>query len=254
MSWTALVLAGSRGGEDPVARATGAPCKAFAPLAGRPMIAFVLDALAASGAVDRVLVSIEPDAPALPDGPWTRLDAAAGPSASVLDAFDRAGPPMLVTTADHPLLTGPMIAGFRARAEATGADVAAGVARRQTVERAGPTPRRTYIRLGATEVSGCNLFALTTPAARSAVAYWSRIEALRKRPMAMARTVGLWTLARYATRTLGVSAAERALSRAMGARAALVELDDPEAAHDVDKPADLAFAEAWLRAREGAAG
>ena len=46
----------------------------------------------------------------------------------------------------------------------------------------------------------------------------------------------------------GVLAAA-ALGRAAGCRAALIMLPFPDAAHDVDKPADLAFAEARLAAR-----
>src|SRR5690606_5022747 len=42
---TVLLLAGSRGPEDPVARMTGVPAKALAPVNGRPMIDRVIDTL-----------------------------------------------------------------------------------------------------------------------------------------------------------------------------------------------------------------
>ena len=252
MRWTAAVMAGEReGAGDPVAQATGAPYKAFAEVAGRPMIAHVLDALSDCAAVDRIIVSIAPEAPPLPRGPWERVDADSGPSLSAMAALDRAGVPLLIATADHPLLTGEIVQGFLAAAETTGADVVAAVAKRETVERAGSTGRRTYLRLADAEISGCNLFALRSAAARRAVLFWQRLEVLRKRPLQMAWRIGPLALLRYATRTLTVSAAQAALTRATGVRCALAMLDAPDAAHDVDTVEDLVFADARLRARHG---
>lgn len=244
------MLAGEReGARDPVAEATGAQCKAFAEVAGRPMIAHVLDALSGCAAVDRIIVSIAPDAPRLPDGPWERMEAGPSPSLSAIAALARSGVPMLIVTADHPLLTGDVVAGFLETAEAAGADVVAAVASRETVERAGSTARRTYLRLADAEISGCNLFALRSEAARRAVTFWRRLEELRKRPLAMAWRIGPLALARYATGTLTLAGAQAAITRAAGARCVLATLDAPEAAHDVDTLEDLAFADARLRAR-----
>lgn len=248
MSWRAVVLAGSRGPEDPVARAAGVSHKAFAELAGRPMIAHVLDALAATPRVGAVAVVIEPSAPALPGG-VERIDAAPSPSLSALAGFEAAGPPVLLTTADHPLLTAGMIEHFLAAAEAADADVAAGVALRPVVEAARSGTRRTYLSFRDGEASGCNLFALMTPGACHALAFWRRLEAERKRPWRMAWALGPWTLLRYLLGRLSMADAAAALGRAAGCRAALVTLPFAEAAHDVDKPEDLAFAETRLRAR-----
>ena len=54
--------------------------------------------------------------------------------------------------------------------------------------------------------------------------------------------------------TQALLAAAAALGRAAGCRAALIMLPFPDAAHDVDKPADLAFAEVRLAARGGSRG
>ena len=55
MSFNAIVLAGSRGGEDPLAAYTGVTDKALVEVGGRTMLARVVDALRAAGA-GRVLV------------------------------------------------------------------------------------------------------------------------------------------------------------------------------------------------------
>ena len=249
MSWTAVVLAGSRGAAVPVARASGVSHKAFAEIAGKPMIAHVLDTLAAAPSIDGVVVVIERSAPELPRPGVRRIDAARSPSSSALAGFEAAGAPVLVTTADHPLLTVEMVEHFIAAATGAGIDVAAGVALRPVVEAAGSTAPRTHLRFRDGEASGCNLFALMTPRAKAALTYWRKLEAKRKQPLRMAWAVGPFTLIRYALGMLSTAAAAAALGRAAGCRAALIVLPFPDAAHDIDKPADLAFAEARLAAR-----
>ena len=252
--WHAVVLAGCRGPEEPVARAARVSHKAFADLAGQPMIAHVLAALAAVPRIDHVLVVIEPDAPALPEHAGLsveRLDAAPSPARSVLAALDRLSGPVLVTTADHPLLTPSMVEDLLAGALREDTDAAMAVAARAVVEAAGNPAKRTYLRFRDASVSGCNLFALRTGRARNAVHLWQRIEAQRKHPWRMARLLGLWSLLLYASGLMTLAGAGRALGRAAGCTAGFVLLDHPDAAHDVDKPADLDFARARLAARQG---
>ena len=88
-----------------------------------------------------------------------------------------------------------------------------------------------------------------TPRAKAALTYWRKREAKRKQPLRMAWAVGPYTLIRYELGLLSTRAAAASLGRAAGCRAALIMLPFPDAAHDVDKPADLAFAEARLAAR-----
>ena len=251
MRWNAVVLAGSRGPEDPVARAAGVSHKAFAEVAGRTMIARVIDALAAAPRVGDIAVVIEPSAPELPAG-VSRIDAAPTPSLSALAGFEATEPPVLLTTADHPLLTPEMIEHFLAAAEAAGGDVAAGVALRPEVEAARSAARRTYLRFRDGDASGCNLFALATPGARRALSFWRRLEAERKRPWRMAWALGPGVLARYALGRLSMADAAEAVGRACDCRAAMLTLPFGEAAHDVDRPEDLAFA--GRRLAERAAG
>jgi GTP:adenosylcobinamide-phosphate guanylyltransferase len=249
MNWTAVVLAGSRGAVDPVAQASAVSHKAFVDIAGKPMIAHVLDTLAVSPSIGGTIVVIERSAPELPQPDVRRIDAARSPSLSALAGFEAAGAPVIVTTADHPLLTVDMVEHFLAAALESGVDVAAGIAFRPIVERAGSTARRTYLRFSDGEVSGCNLFALMTPQARAGMTYWRLLEGKRKHPMQMAWSVGPFTLIRYAFRLLSTRAAAGALGRTAGCRMAMIELPFPDAAHDVDKPADLEFAKVRLTAR-----
>lgn len=246
--YTALVLAGSRGAADPVAASAGVSTKALAPLAGRPMIAHVLDALSGCQRIDRIAVSIEPAMSNLPATarPALRLDAAASPAASVLDAASRLGTPLLVTTADNPLMTAAMVGDFLDASRSAGADITAGICPRAVVERAGNPGRRTYLRFRDGDFSGCNLFVIATRDGLAAVRFWQTLETERKRPWRMARQIGIGTLLLYATRQLSVRGAAAAVAARTGCRTSLVEIAHPLAAHDVDTPEDLAFAERML--------
>ena len=247
-AWRALILAGSRQGGDPVAAAAGVAFKAFAPVAGRPMLEHVVEALRGDPRIGEIAVSLPAEAPPPPPGS-TRLEAGGGPAASALAAFDALGPPLLVTTANHPLLTAGMIGDFLDAAEASGADAVAGLCPRATAERAGNPARRTWLRFADGEASGCNLFALAAPEARGAVALWRALESDRKRPWRMARRIGPGLLLRHLLGRLDRAGAARALGRRAGCRAALVLVDHPDAPHDVDAPADLAFVERRLAER-----
>lgn len=248
MRWNALILAGSRGPTDPVAQAAGVTDKAMAEVAGRPMIHHVFDALHGTGRIDRIAVIGGRDLDLAPD--IGHLDAAPSPAGSVQQGLSALGTPLLVTTADNPLVRPETIDAFLSGAEAMDADAVAGIARRCVVEAAGNPARRTYLRFRDGPVSGCNLFAFATPQGAEAARFWRRLETQRKQPWRMAMAIGPGVLLRYVFGRLDQDMAARAISRAAGCRTAMVALDDPFAAHDVDKPDDLRFADTVLIRRQ----
>ncbi|AIT08162.1 cobalamin biosynthesis protein CobY [Sphingomonas taxi] len=239
MSFNALVLAGSRGGVDPLADYAGVTDKALIRIGGATMLERVIVALRAAGAAQ---IAVSANAPAV-RAEALRLgaepiDAAAGPSLSTLQGLRALGAPLLVTTADHALLRPEWITDFLADAPAD-ADVAALLARRDTVERDAPPTRRTYLRFADGGWSGCNLFLLRTPAAEAAVGLWMSVERDRKRPWRIVWRLGPGTLLLYVTGRLTLDAALARLGALVGVRAAAVAARHGLAAVDVDKPADL---------------
>lgn len=240
MNISALVLAGSRGGSDPVAAAEGVAHKVLAQVDGAPILARVVEALRAAG-IERIAVSAnDPDVAALARSLGAELLApGAGPSASVAAAFARLGPPLLVTTGDHALLRPQWIRDFLADAPA-GSDVAMLLARRDAVERALPGSRRTWLRFADGDWSGCNLFLLSTAGSAAAIDTWQAVERDRKRPWRIAARLGLATLASYLLGRLTLSEAVSRLGQRVGIGASAVAARDGLAAVDVDKPADLA--------------
>lgn len=247
---TALVLAGTRPGGDPLAILSGVSHKALIDICGVPMLERVVRAVAASPGVGRIVVAIERTelVEGLPSYgvPVVAVGAASGPSASVGAVLESEGTPLLVTTGDHALLEPTWIEEFVSAAP-TDADAVVALALRQAVEASVPHTQRTYLSFADGEYSGCNLFLLRTPAARGVVSLWRDIEAERKRPLAMLRRLGLGYALRYRLGKLTLGDALGRLGYLSKARIRAVILRDGKAAIDVDKPADLELVRQLLK-------
>ena len=109
-AFTALVLAGDRGPDDPVAQATGAGCKALSPVGGTPMLLRVLDALSQSEEIGTTVLSGPPRAQleqnrplrdGVAQGRWAWRAPGATPSTSAFQSLRSLGDdtPVLLTTA-----------------------------------------------------------------------------------------------------------------------------------------------------------
>jgi GTP:adenosylcobinamide-phosphate guanylyltransferase len=253
----ALVLAGSRGPSDPLASAEGARHRALLEVGGEPMLLRVLRALRATRGVGRVTVSIEEPAALEGIEEIARLARAgalavhrslSSPSRTVSDALESLPPDsaLLVTTADHALLRAEIVERFLAEAEASGADLALGLVAESCLRARFPDSPRTFIPFREGGYSGANLFLFRTREARRAASFWMRAERFRKQPWRLASVFGPVALVLFLLRRLDLDAALARASRAIGARIAAVRLPFPEAAVDVDKPADLALARALV--------
>lgn len=255
---TALILAGSRGPDDPVARQAGESHKALVPVAGVPMLLRVARALRQAPSISGLVLCIDrPTFARLSETIATELasdiriiEPSTTPSASVRRALEELPDalPLLVTTADHALLSPHMVEHFCAAAPAD-ADLAVAVATEATIRRAYPESRRTYYRFAGEGYSGCNLFLVRGKAVMKVAAFWSEIERHRKRPWRLVAAIGPLTLLRFLLGTLNLEAAMRRLSGIVGATVRAVEMPFAEAAIDIDKPADLALAEQILGQR-----
>lgn len=235
----ALVLAGSRGGVEPVAEYAQVSHKALIILEGQTLLARVVGALRDAGAGDIAVISSHPEVRAeIARLGVEALDEAAGPSLSVQKAALHLGTPLLVTTADHALLQPAWVRRFISETPGD-ADVAVLMARRDTVEAAAPGTKRTWLKLADGHWSGCNLFWLANDRALAIIDLWRRVEAERKRPWRMAWILGPRMLLRFVTRRLTLRAGAERLGALAGIRASIVVTPYGLASVDVDKPADL---------------
>jgi GTP:adenosylcobinamide-phosphate guanylyltransferase len=255
------VLAGSRGPTDPVAKAKGLAHKAMVPVYGVPMLERVVNALLAVPSIEHIILSADPAlksegfgpvlTPRIEAGGITLAEPQSSPSASVASVLDQLSPesfPLLVTTADHPLLTPSMIEHFWTNAEDQG-DLVIGLAEAATIRAVYPNAVRTFYRFGDQRFSGCNLFVIASPRARNVVSFWQEMEHHRKRPWRLIAAIGVMPLLRFLINQLTIGQALSHLGRLVDARIGMVAMPQAEAAIDVDKPDDLRLVEEILGAR-----
>jgi GTP:adenosylcobinamide-phosphate guanylyltransferase len=254
--WQAIILAAGRGPDDPMAKAYGALHKCIISIDGIPMLRRVADTLYAHPAIGSVTVSIDDPSVArkvLGNGTRQfdviRSEATAASSASA--AVEHVGRrfPVLVTTGDHPLLTHAMLDQFLGEAQASGADLCVGLATAETILSQYPEAKRTYLAFGRDRVSGCNLFALMNENSLTALALWSALDQLRKKPWRIVSAFGLIPLLRYLSGTITLQSAFAIASRRLGLNAQPILMVDADASIDVDKPADKELAELILQRR-----
>ena len=245
-SVTALILAGTRPGGDPLALAEGVSHKALLDVGGRTVLDRVIDAVRGAGLERIVVLADDPAVVAIAEAMGAEcMVPATGPSQSVYNALEAFGAPMLVTTSDHALLRPDWI---RQCIDDTpeAADLGVMLAPRRAVEEALPGNKRTYLKLGDGEWSGCNLFYLKTPRSREAIRLWMRIEQDRKKPWRMVAKIGPGMLLAYLFGRLSMADAIRRIGQRIGIRSELVAARDGLAAVDVDKPQDLELVRALV--------
>jgi molybdopterin-guanine dinucleotide biosynthesis protein A len=245
----AVVLAGGEADKE-FRAATGVTSRALAPLAGRPMVSWVLEALAAASSLERiVLVGAE----GLSDAPGVRQQLRGG--SDLIETIERgvgacpgAGYVLLVS-ADVPALTAEGIDAFVRAGRELAADLVYPIIPRAANEVRFPGIRRTYLRLADGVFTGGNLFLVRPDALLQQRELVRRAYAARKRPFRLAWMLGWRTLWRLWRGRLSVEEAEAAVSRLLGIQARAVVTDHAELGADVDHVADLEAMGAYLERR-----
>lgn len=256
--FAALVLAADRTNKDPITQHTGAACKAFAPVDGIPMVIRVLDTLAACDLITTVILCGPPESLHM-HCPELKLRIASGqvtwipnldsPSRSAESGLSQipSDTPVLLTTADHALLTPYMVQSFLRSSLAIQGDATVGLVRQQDIAAAFPGSKRTVIRLRDGGFCGCNLFTFN-PQGRALIRFWRQAEDLRKRPWRLiAQVLGFKMVLSYLFGFLTLQKGLQAVSEKSGVKIQGIMLDDPRAGVDVDKVEDLVLAESILK-------
>ena len=247
--FTAVILAGERGPGDPLVRQTGACCKAMVEVEGTPMILRVLQALDTATRVNTRLIS-GPERDQLEAHPaLNRLITEQAvkwhaprptPSTSAFHTMQTIpdASPVLVTTADHPLLTAAMVDEFCTRSQEHDCDVTVGLAPYGIVKQAYPDMKKTVLKFRDGNYCGTNLFAFLTARGRQLADFWRRVESQRKSPLRLIRVLGWGAVLRYLLGVLTLDTALELLSRRLKLRIGAVVLPHADAAVDIDSVAD----------------
>lgn len=253
-AWTAVVLAGSRPGADPLAERFGLPLKALVPVGGEPMIGRVVRTLLSCQRIARVVI-LSQDSDRLAENGTAWLASEPGVTlagcgrdiaASIAGVLGTSAAPWpaLITTADHPLLTAAMVEHFLdASADA---DASVGIVERSLMLARFPEAQRTWVRVGRDSYTGANLFTLQNARTRAGLDLFARAEAHRKRRLQLLWHLGPALALGAAARTATPAEGAARLGRRLGIRIAAVPMPFPEAGIDVDRPADHRLAERIL--------
>jgi CTP:molybdopterin cytidylyltransferase MocA len=254
---TAIVLAGDRTKADSLINHSEAGCKAMIDIDGTPMVRRVLNALRASRVVEKICLAGPEEGEVATDEPLSRWiedgeigwrAPEASPSTSAFHAMQSMDPEdaVLLTTADHPLLTAEIVDAFGRQSLADDVDVTVGLAPHALVTEAYPGIKKTVLRFSDGEFCGCNLFAFLTPEGRRAARFWRKIEQQRKKPLVVIGLLGWWAVIRYRLGVLSLEEALAKLSKRLGLRIRPVILPYANAAIDVDSIADLMLVQGSL--------
>lgn len=255
MAVDAVVLAGALN-RPPLDDVSGERFEALIPVAGRPMVQWVIDALRASQSISRIVIV----------GPADELrERIVGDNILFVDCGDtilenvkrgtRQVPSSrraLVVTSDVPLLTAQAVDDFLARCRDDSVQVFYSVVRREAIERAFSDISRTYVTIKDGTFTGGNLALLDSDLFERYGEVIDRAIALRKKPVEMCRLLGLRCIIRYVFRRLSVTDIERRVYRMLGLRGKGVVCDYPEVGIDVDKPEDYRRVEEILSGRTSA--
>lgn len=249
MKVDAVVLAGGDGAViDPTARFKG-----MVPIAGKPMIEWVIDALRASETIAEIAVVV-PTAEDL--GPWAdKVDklvvsdqkfidnCIAGVESFRNDRF------VLVATGDLPALTPDAIDDYVSRSLASGAEITYPLVPADAMEAQFPGSQRTYVKIVGGPVTGGNIMVISPGIVRSSREIGQRFFDTRKNPAAMAQVIGVGFIIKLVTGRLKVADVERKLGTLLGGKCAAIYTDHASIGADIDKPIDVIVAERVLYQR-----
>jgi len=232
--------------DDPLFPITKGRPKALIDIEGRPMIQWVLDALAGSQSVERIaIIGLTHEAGLTCPKPTTYLPDQGGMLRNVMaglhwsheNAPDQ--PYVLYAAADVPTVTADII-DWRVEAGLSAApfDLDYVAVERSVMEARFPHANRSYIRLRDVEVCGGDVNLIRAEmVVRTAL--WDRLVATRKSPLRQAALAGFDTLLLMLFQRLTLAQAETRLSERLGILGRAHLAPYAELAMDVDKPHQL---------------
>jgi GTP:adenosylcobinamide-phosphate guanylyltransferase len=255
-----VIMAGhSAKEEDLLAEYSQGQSKALIPIAGRPMISYVLDALAGSRYVNHItVVGLNAEMCPTTSVPITLIPdqgSLIGNAETGLEQARKQNPDLegvLMGGSDLPLLTSAMIDLLVDECLTSDHDLYYPIVERSVMEARFPTSSRTYVRLTDGEFAGGDIALLRKGAILAEMDLWRRLADARKNPIKQAQMAGgITTLIKLLARRLSIAEAEQRISRSFKMRCRAVPFPYAEIGMDVDKPFQLEIAKDGLEGHTG---
>lgn len=242
------------GGGDGAVIDPNIPFKGLVPIAGRPMIEWVIDALRASKCIAEIAVVV-PTAEHL--GSWAdKVDKLVISDAEFIDnalaGFSalNSGRHIFAVTGDVPALTPDAVDDFVRQSLDSGADLTYPLVRKEDMLAQFPGSERTFVRVDKGDVTGGNCMLIAPGVVERNREIGQRLFETRKSVFQMARVIGLPFVWRLVTGRLRVVDVQRKLEELVNAPCAAIYTRHASIGADVDKPVDVVIAEGVLLAQE----
>lgn len=229
--------------------------KGLLPVGGRPMVAWVVDALREASTVGEIAVVL-PTAENL--GSWVdTADTLVLGHESFIDnlsagmnVFTDDGP-VLIVTGDVPALSAEAIDDFVRQALERNAEFAYAVVHREAMEAEFPGGKRTYIKMSKGLVTGGNVAVLTPDVLKRNRDFGQHLFETRKSAVRMARLLGARVVLGLLLGRLRPADLERRMGHLLSARCCAIFSEYAGIGMDVDKPADRELVERVVFASHG---
>jgi len=243
--------------EEPLYPATQGNSKALVDIAGKPMIQWVLDALAQAKTVDNVIIvglteksDIKYKKPLhFVSNQGKMVENLRAGAKKLLEVNPKADYALFVSS-DIPAINGEMVDWVVNTAMETRKDIYYNVILRETMEKRFPDSRRTFTKLEDMEVCGgdMNVGSLGL-LADDENDIWEKITNSRKSPLKQAALIGFGTAIRLMTGKLSLQKAEENIMAKLGITGRAIVCPYAEVGMDVDKMFQLEIMRADFKKR-----
>ena len=247
----AVVLAGARN-TGRLREMDGSFYEASIEIAGRPMVYYVLDALAAVPEIRRIMVVAPSGLFAYDKCCCKEKIAFTDSGEDILDNIRRgisalnSNEKVLIVTSDIPLISPTAVSDFILRCQERDADIYYPIIRRDVNDIEFPGVKRTYFRLRDGVFTGGNMalvapqiFQIYQPMIESAIA-------MRKNPLKLSRLLGVRFIIKFILKQLSIGEIESRVEDVLQFKGIGVISPYPQVSIDVDKPSDLQLARELL--------
>ncbi|HMN29729.1 MAG TPA: NTP transferase domain-containing protein [Caldilineaceae bacterium] len=248
-----VILAGQDPDQhDPLALHNGVSHKVLIEIAGQPMIHYVVQALIACPAIERIVViGLEPQ-PALASDRLIFLPGQGKLLDNVVCGFSwlaQQGPAdryVLLTTGDLPLVSSANLEWFLQACQPLSEDIYWGIVEERTMAATFPASRRSYLRLVEGRYCNGGLMLGTIKAVLAGQAKVRELVAERKHIFRQVRMLGFGVVFKFLLRRLSLADAQQALQRLVNLRGAPVMLPFAETGMELAKLSQLELVRARL--------
>jgi molybdopterin-guanine dinucleotide biosynthesis protein A len=247
MKMNAIVLAGGipQPG-DPLYAYSNGGSKALIDVAGKPMVQWVIDALAEADMVDQIIIiGLSAKSELTCSKPLHFISNQGRMLANIVVGTEKSlelkpkGEYLLVCSADIPALKGDMVDWLVKTALQTKEDLYYGVCPKEVMEARYPTSNRTYTKLKGMELCGADVNICRISVVKEHLETWEALIGNRKSPMRQAGIIGIDTLIQLAFKQFTLQGLVERASQRIGIKGHAIVWDRAEPCMDVDKPHQL---------------